>query len=137
MLQHRSRPYWLFNLNKHYKVMKKVSENVFPPSGKIKKLWLTMKFSFLILFCLAMQSFIELEAQKLTVKMENASLEEILWNLRKQTKFVFLYSNQDVAPFKGLNVSVENENMEVVMKEVLKNTNLEYSVTNDAIVIRK
>lgn len=96
-----------------------------------------MKFSFLILFCLAMQSFIELEAQKLTVKMENASLEEILWNLRKQTKFVFLYSNQDVAPFKGLNVSVENENMEVVMKEVLKNTNLEYSVTNDAIVIRK
>lgn len=27
--------------------------------------------------------------------------------------------------------------MEVVMKEVLKNTNLEYSVTNDAIVIRK
>lgn len=137
MLQHRSRPYWLFNLNKHYKVMKKVSENVFPPSGKIKKLWLTMKFSFLILFCLAMQSFIELEAQKLTVKMENASLEEILWNLRKQTKFVFLYSNQDVEPFKGLNVSVENENMEVVMKEVLKNTNLEYSVTNDAIVIRK
>lgn len=37
MLQHRSRPYWLFNLNKHYKVMKKVSEKRFPSVRENKK----------------------------------------------------------------------------------------------------
>lgn len=117
--------------------MKKVSKSPSPPAGKIKKVWLAMKFSFLILCCLSMQSFIDLSAQKLTVKMENASLEEILWNLRQQTKFVFLYSNQDVAPFKGLDVSLENVDIEVVLKEILKTTDLDYSITDNAIVLRK
>ena len=117
--------------------MKKLCENVFPPSGKLKKLWLAMKFSFLILFCLSMQSFINLNAQKVTVKMNNVSLEEVIWSLRDQTKFVFLYSNADVAPYQGLKVSLKNESVEVILKEILKNTDLEYSVTDDAIVISK
>ena len=60
--------------------------------------------TILCLFLLFLLSFgaLSVNAQTVTLKKQNASLEEIIWELKEQTKFVFLYSSADIATVMGL-----------------------------------
>ena len=39
--------------------------------------------------------------QTVSLKTKNASLEEILWELKEKTQLVFMYSDEDIASVKG------------------------------------
>ena len=95
-----------------------------------------MKLTFLLLTCFVVQTFASLNAQTVTIKKQNASLEEGIWELKQQTRFTFMYNNEDIAQIKGIDLNEKEVDVEKILQKCLKNTNLEYVVLNNAIVIK-
>lgn len=118
--------------------MKKEWNEGFPlPRGLSKKMLLRMKLTLVLLCCMFMQSFASLYAQSITLKKRNASLEEVIWELKEKTKLTFLYSDEDVSAVKGINLDVKDLGVDAVLEQCLAGTGLGYVKTNDAVIIRK
>ena len=83
------------------------------------------------------QTFAAVNAQTVTLKKQNASLEEIIWELKEQTKFVFLYSSADVATVKGIDIDMQNSQIDAILKKCLEGTDLQFVKENNAIIIRQ
>ena len=75
--------------------MKKNRNGSFSYSGKLSKVLLRMKLTFVLLLCVMSQVFALASAQTVSLKKQNASLEEILW--KEKTQLVFMYSDEDIA----------------------------------------
>ena len=95
-----------------------------------------MKLTFLLLTCFVVQTFASLHAQTVTIKKQNATLEEVIWELKQQTHFTFMYNNEDIIPVNGINLNETEVDVEKILEKCLKHTNLEYVVLNNAIVIK-
>ena len=96
-----------------------------------------MKLTFVLVFCMLVQTFAAVNAQTVTLKKQNASLEEIIWELKEQTKFVFLYSSADVATVKGIDIDMQNSQIDAILKKCLEGTDLQFVKENNAIIIRQ
>ena len=116
--------------------MKKRWKSNFPLGRKLQKIFRCMKLTFLLLTCFVVQTFASLNAQTVTIKKQNASLEEVIWELKQQTRFTFMYNNEDIAQIKGIDLNEKEVDVEKILQKCLKNTNLEYVVLNNAIVIK-
>jgi hypothetical protein len=61
--------------------MKKRWKSNFSLGRKLQKIFRCMKLTFLLLTCFVVQAFASLNAQTVTIKKQNASLEEVIWEL--------------------------------------------------------
>lgn len=68
---------------------------------------------------------------------QNASLEEILWELKEKTQLVFMYSDEDIASVKGIDIDMKNTQVDAILNKCLEGTDLKYVRENNAIVIRR
>lgn len=116
---------------------KEWNEGVPLPRGLSKKMLLRMKLTLVLLCCMFVQSFASLYAQSITLKKRNASLEEVIWELKEKTKLTFLFSDEDVAAVKGIDLDVKDLGVDAVLEQCLAGTGLGYVKTNDAVIIRK
>lgn len=119
------------------KRMKKKREKLYFPKEYQGKLKTISKFFIVIFLSLTLQSFVSISEQKVTLRVDNASLEQVLWKLKEQTQFEFVYSNQDIALCKDISVNASNRPLDSLLDEILSKAGLEYSVTSNVIVIRK
>ena len=117
--------------------MKKKRLDDFPHRGRWSQILLRMKLTFVLVFCMLVQTFAAVNAQTVTLKKQNASLEEIIWDLKEQTKFVFLYSSADIATVKGINIDMQNSQIDAILKKCLEGTDLQFVKENNAIIIRQ
>ena len=117
--------------------MKKKRLDEFPHRGRWSQILLRMKLTFVLVFCMLVQTFAAVNAQTVTLKKQNASLEEIIWELKEQTKFVFLYSSADVATVKGIDIDMQNSQIDAILKKCLEGTDLQFVKENNAIIIRQ
>ena len=117
--------------------MKKNRNDSFPLPGNLPKILLRMKLTFVLFLLAWAQSFAAVNAQTVTLKKQNASLEEIIWELKEKTKLVFLYSDEDIASVKGINIDVRGQLVDEVLKECLEGTGLQYVKENNAIIIKQ
>ena len=117
--------------------MKKKRLDDFPHRGRWSQILLRMKLTFVLVFCMLVQTFAAVNAQTVTLKKQNASLEEIIWELKEQTKFVFLYSNADIATVKGIDIDMQNSQIDAILKKCLEGTDLQFVKENNAIIIRQ
>lgn len=117
--------------------MKKKRLDDFPHRGRWSQILLRMKLTFVLVFCMLVQTFVAVNAQTVTLKKQNASLEEIIWELKEQTKFVFLYSSADVATVKGIDIDMQNSQIDAILKKCLEGTDLQFVKENNAIIIRQ
>lgn len=117
--------------------MKKKRLDDFPHRGRWSQILLRMKLTFVLVFCMLVQPFAAVNAQTVTLKKQNASLEEIIWELKEQTKFVFLYSSADVATVKGIDIDMQNSQIDAILKKCLEGTDLQFVKENNAIIIRQ
>ena len=90
-----------------------------------------MKLTFLLLTCFVVQAFASLNAQTVTIKKQNASLEEVIWELKQQTRFTFMYNNEDIAQIKGIDLN-EKEAVSYTHLDVYKRQGLSPSSINFA-----
>ena len=117
--------------------MKKKRLDDFPHRGRWSQIQLRMKLTFVLVFCMLVQTFVAVNAQTVTLKKQNASLEEIIWELKEQTKFVFLYSSADIATVKGIDIDMQNSQIDAILKKCLEGTDLQFVKENNAIIIRQ
>ena len=117
--------------------MKKKRLDDFPHRGRWSQILLSMKLPFVLVFCMLVQTFAAVNAQTVTLKKQNASLEEIIWELKEQTKFVFLYSSADIATVKGIDIDMQNSQIDAILKKCLEGTDLQFVKENNAIIIRQ
>lgn len=75
-----------------------------------------MKLTFLLLTCFVVQTFASLNAQTVTIKKQNASLEEVIWELKQQTRFTFMYNNEDIAQIKGIDLNEKEVDVEKTVR---------------------
>lgn len=107
-----------------------------------------LKFVIMVkmFWCLLLASVIQASAittdtysqgVKLRLKFEDATLEEIIWAMKKQSEFEFFYLSDDIKNVKGIDLEVEDASPEKVLDKCLENTNLSYEIVHKAVIIKK
>ncbi len=103
----------------------------------LTKALLIMKMTvlFLIIGCLHVSANGFSQDTKVTVKLENTSLNRLFLALEKQTEYRFVYSNDRLAGDIRVNITVNEQPLSYVLQRALLNTGLTYRVLENLIVI--
>ncbi|MEG1333317.1 MAG: TonB-dependent receptor [Bacteroides sp.] len=76
-------------------------------------------------------------AQTVTANFKNATLNEIIWEIQKQTDFTFIYSTNDIQTIRVNELNVNKELATNVLKKCLENSGLTFSVHNGVVAIKR
>lgn len=99
----------------------------------IKVMKLTFVFLFTGLVALAGSSYSQVT--KLSLKMENATIQEIFKEIEKQSEFRIAFNNAKVDATMKLTLEVENQTVDKILDEILSNKGLGYEIVDRYIVI--
>ena len=108
------------------------------PIGLPAKMFLTMRLTVVLTLLLNVSVLAAGFSQenRVSLDMENVSLEEVILELRQQTGFRFFYSMDKIRAVDHLTVKVKDQVLKDVLDELLRNTNLTYSLLDEVIVIK-
>ena len=107
-----------------------------------RKQWLTVKSIIVgVLLCMSGGATVQasqsmLEQTNVTIYISDATLNEVLWELQKQTSFKFIYNTNEARKVKISHFRAKNENVSEVLNRCLKNSGLTYSEYNGVIAIK-
>lgn len=104
----------------------------------LKKVFFMMRLSFYLVLLGCMHVSAAIDAQtRVDIHARNVTLHDVIWELQKQTGFVFLYSTQDIESVRLPEIKASRESVKDVLDYCLKDTGLTYNIQDDVIVIRK
>ncbi|WP_207531715.1 SusC/RagA family TonB-linked outer membrane protein [Desertivirga arenae] len=104
----------------------------------------TMRISCQIFFVLALSTQLLLastsEGQvasevKIDLQAENKGLKNILNTIQKKSGLRFIYNDKLIDTYRNISISEKNKAVDYILKEVLKNTELDYLEQNKKIII--
>jgi len=98
---------------------------------------LIMKLVTLMLITSLMQVSAAGLAQNVTLKEKNASLESVISKIRSQTGYDFVFDYRLLENAKGVTVNINNQTLETALQAVFEDQNLEFTIKDKIIVIRK
>jgi TonB-linked SusC/RagA family outer membrane protein len=101
------------------------------------KMLLIMKFTAIILFIACLQVSARGNAQGITLSEKNVSLEKIFKELRQQSGFSFVYTQQMLAGSAKVDIHVSNVSLEKALSACLKNQPLTYTIVGNTVVIKR
>lgn len=76
------------------------------------------------------------QKERISVTFRNATLAEVLQQVKRMTGYYILYNSDFVQDVKGITFSRTNAPVREVLDEALRGTRLEYSIDDDTIVVR-
>lgn len=77
------------------------------------------------------------QATKISLSMKDASLEEVIWTMKKMTQFKFFYQNDEIEEIQGLNIEFSDQTVDAILDACLENTGLTYEIVHKAVIIHK
>ncbi len=94
--------------------------------------------TFLLLVCVFCSFAENTHSQnaRVSISKRNAQLEEILTAIESQTDYLFIYNNQ-VDVNRKVSVKVKNEPVSAVLKNILKNSDIDFEMEGTHIVLTK
>jgi len=118
--------------------MKKKSGTVFPCRGGIKKIWRIMKLTALISLCFVLTAVANSYSQsaRLSLKLSNVAVKQILNQIETESEFVFLYNLNELDENRKIDLNLEGASITQVLDEILKDQNLKYTIYDRQIIIR-
>ncbi len=100
----------------------------------LRKMKLTLLFFLLALLNgIAANSYSQ--SMKLTLKMENARIEEVLSRIEDQSKFRFFYTDE-VNVDKRVSVDISDESIDNLLDKIFRNTGIQYEITDRQIILK-
>ncbi|WP_379662290.1 SusC/RagA family TonB-linked outer membrane protein [Pseudopedobacter beijingensis] len=75
-------------------------------------------------------------AQKVTLNKKNANLVEVLKEIRKQTGYYFIYTNEVIENSKPIDINVKDKNIQEVLGDILAGQGVDYSVKDQSVVLK-
>lgn len=114
------------------------TENVCIPSGYSHKLLMVMKLTTILLIATIMQVSANGFAQQVTFSKKNATLQQVFNEIKKQTGYRVLYSDQIVDDASLIDADFYNAPLDEVLKKCFQHQSLTYMVqANKSIVIKE
>ncbi len=107
----------------------------------LSKILIQIKASCIILLAFGFQAYAGSnltysQTVKLEIHLKNASLEQVIWTMEKQSDFNFFYSNSEVKSVKGLDIDLKDATAEDVLDLCLEGTGLTHEIVNKTIIIK-
>lgn len=97
------------------------------------------RFLFLFVFVASLHVSAALHSQNkmVTLHLEGVSLEEVIQSLKLQTDYGFFYNidSKDIKKMTSISVDVKNMALEDVLSQILRGTNLSYTIVNDVVIL--
>jgi TonB-dependent starch-binding outer membrane protein SusC len=110
-----------------------------PPENRIRwqKMFRIMKLTCVFLFfgMVALANNTYSQVTKLSMKMENATIQEIFKEIEKQSEFRIAFNNARVDATMKLTLEVENQTVDKILDKILSNKGLGYEIVDRYIVI--
>ncbi|MDH7447381.1 carboxypeptidase-like regulatory domain-containing protein [Aquimarina sp. 2201CG14-23] len=98
-----------------------------------------MKLTYFLLltFLLLITAPIYAQKTKVSLDLENSTVEQVLTTIESSTKFKFLYNVKNIALSRKTSIIVKNEPIEAVLSKLFKGTAIVFEVYEDQIVLSK
>lgn len=113
------------------KMKKRINVPANVKMGRIRAIWL---------FCIALQAVsipILAQSAKITLRLKNVTVEEVLTSIENQTEYRFLYNKDIVDVSRIVSISVKNELMTLVLDKLFKGEGVSYTIEKRQIVLNK
>ncbi|WP_394972815.1 SusC/RagA family TonB-linked outer membrane protein [uncultured Croceitalea sp.] len=96
-----------------------------------------MKLTYLLFAMALLQTFAKGSAQtKITINVENASIEEVFELIESSTDYRFLYNTKYLNLSRKVSISAQNRPLENVLSKIFKGTNVDYVLLKKQIVLK-
>lgn len=106
------------------------------PPGYAYKISLVMRLTTVILIASLMQVSAASLAQRISLSRSNASLKNIIKELRQQSGYDFIYTDNLLRQAKPVSVDVQNMALEEVLIRIFKEQPLTFSMDNKTVVVK-
>lgn len=110
---------------------------LFSASKKTRRTANLAVFFLLISLSSVLASVSIVQNKILDLNVENATIRDVLLEIRKQTNVSFLYNNEELNDNRRVTLNVQDNSIEDVLGLLLRNQGLAYSVENNVILIYK
>ena len=77
------------------------------------------------------------EQSRVTVKVKNVTLSDVLWEIHQQTDFTFIYSTDDIKTVTIASLDINNASLEEALIQCLNPNGLTYNVSGDVITVSR
>jgi len=104
----------------------------------LRKILMTMRLTmFLILISIAQVNAgqVHSESSKLTLKIRNSSIENVLFEIEKKTDYVFVYSKDLIDVNRIVDVDVKEQDIDVVLSTIFFGQDVRFQNVNNNIII--
>lgn len=117
-------------------LIKRFYRPFFVPERILRTMKITLFLITLSTFSL-MASHSFSQNMKVSLNFENATIKEVLLEVKKQTDCSFLYNNEELNDASRVSIQVNNQTVNSVLNSILKNQNLSYTIEDNIISIHK
>ena len=110
--------------------MEKKRKNTFDLHQRWEKMLMILRTIFLIVVITTInfETNASTQTNKVSVKMENATIDEIIKSVRTTTNYRFLYRVEEVNKYGKRDINLQNVSIDEFLRIALKNTNLSYEL---------
>ena len=117
--------------------MKKLSIHAFLQSRRVKKWFLMMKLTIVLLLAGLMQvsATVYSQATKFNFKAENKQVVEVLKEIEDNSDFRFFYIREQVNVERKVTVDVTNATVENILDQIFSDQGIAYKVMDDNLVL--
>ncbi|MBC9797317.1 TonB-dependent receptor [Sinomicrobium weinanense] len=107
-----------------------------PGNAPVKQMIRVMKI-YVVLICLTLGELLatDIRAQSISLEMESKSLSEALAEIEQKTDYHFFYNTRLINVSRKVSIDVKNTELEVVLKQLLYNLNIDYKLVKNQIVL--
>ena len=77
------------------------------------------------------------QSARISIEMNNATVEEVLNEIEAKSEFYFLYNNKLINVDRRVSVDVDAENIESVLQNLFKGTDVVYRIADKQIVLSR
>jgi TonB-linked SusC/RagA family outer membrane protein len=116
--------------------MNKFNNNLLSKVIALKRYILIMKFTLLFLFLSLFQlSANYSQKNMLRFSMQDATIKEVLSEIEQQSNYTFLFDNTKIDVLHKVDVDFENSDIEEVLNELFYNTEINYKIVKNQILL--
>jgi len=118
--------------------MKKNRELLYPDGRGTPKILRIMKLTFVMMFVVFWQLSASTYSQETKLKLDinRASVKEVFKEIKSQSDFTFIYSEEDLLGLDPISLNVNDVTVEAVLGSCLRNSGLTWEVRDDVIIIK-
>jgi TonB-linked SusC/RagA family outer membrane protein len=102
-----------------------------------KRFMLIMRLTTIILITAIIQASASSYAQKVTLNERNIQLTDLFNKIRIQTGMDFLFSESTLKDYGRVSIKADQQEIDLVMKQILKGLPFEYRIENKAVIISR